>query len=60
MSALKKQKEERDPAVCSICYDRYDGWSHNAEPVNNGRCCSICNDTIVIPARIRQLSGGKL
>jgi len=25
---------------------------HNAEPVNDGRCCTVCNDTVVIPARI--------
>ena len=26
---------------------------HNAEPVNDGRCCSACNTTVVIPARMR-------
>ena len=25
---------------------------HNAEPVNDGRCCTQCNNTTVIPARI--------
>lgn len=26
--------------------------SHNAWPLADGRCCGICNDTKVIPARI--------
>lgn len=25
---------------------------HNAEPVNDGRCCDTCNWTVVIPRRI--------
>lgn len=43
---------------CSICKKeiptRLDGWDkgNNAEPVNNGRCCDHCNETVVIPARI--------
>ena len=27
--------------------------SHNAYPVKNGRCCGVCNETIVIPTRLR-------
>lgn len=26
--------------------------SHNAQPVRNGRCCSVCNNGIVIPTRL--------
>lgn len=26
--------------------------SHNAQPIRNGRCCSLCNDAIVIPTRL--------
>ena len=44
---------------CSICSDKIypepvSNWDkgHNAYPVNEGRCCSICNDTIVTPVRI--------
>ena len=43
---------------CSICKQTINpdpsGWSggHNAEPINSGRCCGICNDTIVTPYRI--------
>ena len=46
---------------CTICGLKiktdFDGiWDggHNAEPVNEGRCCEKCNDTIVIPMRLRQ------
>lgn len=48
--------------ICSICQrtievESVTGWAggHNAEPVNNGRCCATCNDIIVIPARLRQI-----
>ena len=34
-------------------YCRHLNYSgHNAEPVNDGRCCDVCNDTVVIPARL--------
>ena len=45
---------------CSICKEKINsdnnGWSegHNAEPINNGRCCGVCNDIIVTPARLTQ------
>lgn len=43
---------------CSICFGEIEvvgTWAegHNAEPVNNGRCCGVCNDAVVIPARLR-------
>ena len=45
---------------CSICGNvigkEAGGWNggHNAEPINDGRCCGTCNDTLVIQARIRK------
>ena len=46
---------------CSICLspigvDRDGIWDggHNAQPVNNGRCCEACNNTTVVPARMRE------
>ena len=42
---------------CSICNEEItadpNGWDggHNAEPINNGRCCGSCNASIVTPAR---------
>ena len=51
---------------CSICHGdinaHYEGgvlvWSHghNAHPINNGRCCDGCNLTVVIPARLGNIT----
>lgn len=30
---------------------------HNAEPLKDGRCCSVCNETKVIPERIKHMCG---
>lgn len=32
-------------------------WSggHNAEPVDEGRCCDTCNSDVVIPTRMAQM-----
>ena len=38
---------------CSICNDELIDWGNNAEPVNDGRCCDMCNQTIVIPRRMK-------
>ena len=52
---------------CVLCGDALDVlykngvaiWTdgHNAEPLENGRCCNFCNDTEVIPARLRSVGG---
>lgn len=47
--------EAEELKVCSICQNEYYGWSNNAWPVNEGRCCKECDDLIVIPARIRMM-----
>ena len=45
---------------CSICKEPiqpdFNGWDggHNAEPINSGRCCAMCNDMIVIPRRMSE------
>jgi len=44
---------------CCLCkkeIDEIGHWKsgHNAEPLKKGRCCSICNDTKVIPERLRR------
>lgn len=42
---------------CSICGEEIQpdklGWNkgNNAQPINNGRCCDICNTYLVIPMR---------
>lgn len=37
---------------CSICQGAYAGYGHNAEPINSGRCCTDCNQMVVV-ARLR-------
>lgn len=50
--------------LCSICSQPIDAigppgneWrgGHNAVPINNGRCCSSCNDKFVIVARLLRI-----
>ena len=39
---------------CSICKNEiYTEHGNNAEPINNGRCCDMCNQKIVIPFRMK-------
>ena len=41
---------------CSICRNEINTeHGHNAEPINNGRCCEMCNQMIVIPKRYNDL-----
>jgi hypothetical protein len=44
---------EESNRQCSICFRRYTEFGHPAEPVGSGRCCNVCNDLVVIPARLR-------
>ena len=50
---------------CSICTNEIDvqsnGWEegHNALPLSNGRCCTLCNDTEVIPMRMAFIQLGR-
>ena len=37
-------------ALCNGVLD--DAHGHNAQPLANDRCCTFCNDTKVIPARL--------
>lgn len=39
---------------CCICNEPYEGYGNNAQPVKSGICCSECNLTVVIPARIQR------
>ena len=48
---------------CSICKKeiRIKGsWKegNNAQPINNGRCCDICNINKVIPERLERMNNG--
>jgi hypothetical protein len=54
---------------CSICGGTFTGYGNDPAPVVNdlgARCCDICNQSVVIPARVarrdakREGSGGAL
>jgi len=40
--------------ICILCKRKYKGWGNNAEPLKKGRCCDNCNNTKVIPARLKE------
>ena len=40
---------------CKICNETFLGHGHNAQPVTNGRCCDVCNDTQVVPTRLNNM-----
>ena len=50
---------------CSICTNEIDvqsnGWEEGILlfPLSNGRCCTICNDTEVVPMRMAFISLGR-
>ena len=54
--------KNNEPLQCCICNGdidiQFEGtdhqWDegHNAQPVADGRCCSMCNDSVVIRTRI--------
>ena len=40
---------------CKICNETIFGHGHNAQPIANGRCCDVCNDTQVVPTRLNNM-----
>jgi len=44
--------------VCCICHKNQVGFGNNPAPLGKAgqRCCDECNDSLVIPARIRLIS----
>ena len=41
---------------CSVCGKLVElNKTHNADPVNDGRCCSSCNNNFVVPERMVQM-----
>ena len=48
-------KEAYEKHKCVICGHDFEGYGNNAEPVKPGICCDECNETKVIPARLKQL-----
>lgn len=48
--------------MCCICGKEIVGWGNNPWPVvkeEDAECCDECNDTKVIPARIKNLYKGR-
>lgn len=48
--------------ICCICGEEFEGFGNNPYPVNkdeNARCCDVCNDIVIIPARIEALNEDK-
>ena len=48
----QKLTDKGDRYTCSICDKQCVGYSNNAWPINNGRCCNHCNAYAVVPARL--------
>lgn len=47
---------EKKLQKCCICGRLFEGIGNNPYPVKKtGRCCDYCNDTRVIPERVRRL-----
>ena len=50
---MRQMTEDYTNQPCSICGVAIgDRFGNNAQPVNAGRCCSMCNTTVVIPVRL--------
>ena len=48
--------------VCCLCGKEFEGFGNNPWPIDispESRCCDECNDTKVIPERIRQMLAKK-
>ena len=66
MSSNEVEAEESVLMDCSICggviEKEANGWDggHNAWPINEGRCCGICNDMMVLPARLKAMRVNRL
>jgi len=69
---MKEQTKNHEPihggirVKCSICTREieplvlegkvYWNQGNNAEPINDGRCCDLCNSNVVIPLRIKNMT----
>lgn len=44
--------------ICVLCGNLITGYGHNPEPLksfHDGRACDICQDVLILPARLRRL-----
>ena len=56
---MQNKKDREQAWKCVICGGKFTGWGNNAEPVKSGRCCDLCNSSVVIPMRIAALHNDK-
>jgi hypothetical protein len=55
LAALEDRSMSEENKQCSICFRRYTEFGHPAEPVRSGRCCNVCNNLVVMRARLRAM-----
>lgn len=42
--------------ICVICKKEFEGFGNNPDPISQkGQCCNGCNNSKVIPARLKQI-----
>ncbi len=39
--------------TCILCNKEFEGIGNNAQPLAEGFCCDFCNETKVIPKRLK-------
>ena len=39
--------------TCSICNMPLDNYGYDADPINDGRCCKICSQDVVLPIQLK-------
>lgn len=53
---MRKKTPEK---ICCLCGEKFEGYGNNPAPLGDNsessRCCDLCNNEKVIPARISQL-----
>jgi len=61
-SRCRSSNNMENEMICSICSreiksDPISNWAggNNAQPINDGRCCDLCNSLVVIPARVAMI-----
>lgn len=58
LCALITKRTGKPCFYCVLCHEYFYGWGNNPYPLATGEddeCCSECNATKVIPARIMML-----
>jgi hypothetical protein len=51
---MDRKEDKEEVKTCCICKEEFIGYGHNPLPLYNseGRCCTVCNFTQVLPARL--------